>query len=100
MQFPNASNVPANMMYPTDFSYWEKLKAFVDYEPVGAIPEDVRGILASIGIVKSVPFTPDASAKEELCPGRGSLEVLGYRVSPPSRSRFERPTTELEARAT
>ena len=22
MQFPNASNVPVNMMYPTDFSYW------------------------------------------------------------------------------
>jgi hypothetical protein len=66
MQFPNASNVPANMMYPTDFSYWEKLKAFVDYEPVEAIPADTRGILASIGIVKGVPFAPDASAKDAL----------------------------------
>ena len=57
---------PANMMYPTDFSYWEKLKAFVDYEPVGAIPADVRGLLASIGIVKGAPFAPDASAKDAL----------------------------------
>ena len=37
MQFPNGSNIRVNMMYPTDFSYWEKLKAFVDYEPVEAI---------------------------------------------------------------
>jgi len=66
MQFPNASNVPVNMMYPTDFSYWEKLKAFVEYEPVEAISREVRGILASIGIVKGVPFEPDAAAKEAL----------------------------------
>jgi hypothetical protein len=26
MQFPNASPVRLNMMYPTDFTYWEKLK--------------------------------------------------------------------------
>jgi hypothetical protein len=66
MQFPNGSNVPVNMMYPTDFSYWEKLKAFVDDEPVEALAPDVRGILASIGIVKGAPFTPDAAAKDAL----------------------------------
>src|ERR1035438_953222 len=66
MQFPNGSSVRANMMYPTDFSYWEKLKAFVDYEPVASIPPEVRGILASIGIIKGEPFTPDAAAKAAL----------------------------------
>jgi hypothetical protein len=66
MQFPNASNVPVNMMYPTDFSYWEKLKAFVDYEPVDAIAPETRGILASIGIIKGVPFNPDAQSRETL----------------------------------
>lgn len=66
MQFPNGSNVPVNMMYPTDFSYWEKLKAFVDYEPVEAIAPEVRGILASIGIIKGEPFNPDTATKEVL----------------------------------
>jgi len=66
MQFPNASNVPINMMYPTDFSYWEKLKVFVDYEPVEAIAPEVRGMLASIGIIKHVPFNPDATTREAL----------------------------------
>jgi len=66
MKFPNASNVAVNMMYPTDFSYWEKLKAFVDYEPVEAIAPEVRGILASIGIIKGVPFNPDEQARQSL----------------------------------
>ena len=66
MQFPNGSAARANMMYPTDFSYWEKLKAFVDYEPVASIPPEVRGILASIGIIKGQPFAPDAAAKAAL----------------------------------
>lgn len=66
MQFPNAANVPVNMMYPTDFSYWEKLKAFVDYEPVEVMPPETRGVLASIGIVKGVPFKPDAATREAL----------------------------------
>jgi hypothetical protein len=52
MEFPNASNVAVNMMYPADFSYWEKLKAFIDYEPVEAMSADSRGVLASIGIIK------------------------------------------------
>jgi hypothetical protein len=66
MEFPNASNVAVNMMYPADFSYWEKLKAFVDYEPVEALAPEVRGALASIGIIKDVPFNPDAAAREAL----------------------------------
>ncbi|MDX9911194.1 MAG: DUF1254 domain-containing protein [Phycisphaerales bacterium] len=58
MEFPNASGVRVNMMYPTDFAYWTKLKEFVDYEPVEAIDPELRGVLASIGIVKGEPFKP------------------------------------------
>ena len=63
---PQWLNIRVNMMYPTDFSYWEKLKAFVDYEPVESIAPEVRGILASIGVIKGVPFNPDAAEKEVL----------------------------------
>ena len=58
MKFPNGSGLRVNMMYPTDFAFWEKLKAFVDYEPVEAITPELRGVLASIGIVKGQPFEP------------------------------------------
>ncbi|WP_432890579.1 DUF1254 domain-containing protein [Kribbella sp. CA-245084] len=56
MQFPNASGQRLNMMYPTDFEYWTKLKEFVDYEPIAAIEPELRGVLASIGIIKGQPF--------------------------------------------
>ena len=63
MKFPNASNIPINMMYPTDFSYWEKLKAFIDYEPVESLALEVRGFLAAIGIIKGAAFSPDARSR-------------------------------------
>jgi len=66
MQFPNGSGKRVNMMYPVDGSYWTKLKAFVDYEPVSAIEPVLRGVLASIGIVKGLPFNPTAKQQELL----------------------------------
>lgn len=58
MQFPDGSGKRVNMMYPVDNTYWTKLKTFVDYEPVSAIDPELRGVLASIGIVKGTPFNP------------------------------------------
>ncbi|MET8796727.1 DUF1254 domain-containing protein [Nocardia sp. NPDC004568] len=66
MEFPNASGVRVNMMYPTDFTYWTKLKDFVDYEPVAAITAELRGVLASIGIVKGEPFAPTDRQRAQL----------------------------------
>jgi len=66
MQFPNGSGKRVNMMYPIDNTYWTKLKAFVDYEPVSAIDPELRGVLASIGIVKGQPFNPTAKQQELL----------------------------------
>ncbi len=66
MQFPNASGKRLNMMYPTDYTYWEKMKKFVDYEPISAIDFELRGVLASIGIVKGQPFNPTVKQKELL----------------------------------
>lgn len=66
MQFPNGSGRRIHMMYPVDNTYWDKLKAFVDYEPVSAIDSELRGVLASIGIVKGQPFKPTAKQQELL----------------------------------
>ncbi|MCO8122746.1 DUF1254 domain-containing protein [Stieleria sp. TO1_6] len=66
MEFPNASGKRVNMMYPTDFTYWTKLKEFVDYEPIEAITPELRGVLASIGIVKGQPFEPSQWQREQL----------------------------------
>ena len=62
----NDSGKNINMMYPTDNTYWTKLKEFVDYEPISAIDPELRGVLASIGIVKGQPFQPNAKQQELL----------------------------------
>jgi hypothetical protein len=66
MQFPNASGKRINMMYPIDNTFWTKLKAFVDYEPVSAIDTELRGVLAGIGLVKDQPFNPTSKQQELL----------------------------------
>lgn len=66
MVFPDASGKRVNMMYPIDNTYWTKLKAFVDYEPVAAIDPELRGTLAAIGIIKDQPFNPTAKQEELL----------------------------------
>lgn len=66
MQFPNGSGRRINMMYPVDISYWSKLKAFVDHEPVECMTMELRGVLAAIGIVKGQPFSPNARQQELL----------------------------------
>lgn len=66
MEFPNGSGKRVNMMYPVDNTYWTKLKELVDYEPVAAIDPELRGVLASIGIVKGQLFEPTDKQKELL----------------------------------
>ena len=66
MDFPNASGKRVNMMYPVDYTYWEKMKEFVDYEPSSSMSANLRGVLASIGIIKGKPFNPTAKQKEIL----------------------------------
>ncbi|WP_207548127.1 DUF1254 domain-containing protein [Cognatiyoonia sediminum] len=66
MEFPNASGKRVDMMYPVDATYWDKLKDFVDYEPTSAITPELRGVLASIGIVKGLTFEPDQRQRELL----------------------------------
>lgn len=66
MEFPNASGIRVDMMYPTDLLYWTKLHAFVDEEPISAIDPELRGVLASIGIVKGEPFAPSGWQQDQL----------------------------------
>jgi len=69
MEFPNGTGRAANMLYPQDYSYFEGLADFVNNEYVG--PEDwsMRGMMASLGIIKGKPFAPDEHMKSILAAG-------------------------------
>jgi hypothetical protein len=63
MKFPNASAKPADYDFKRDLRYFEALAEFINHEPVA--PEDMamRGMAASLGIVKGQPFKADAKMK-------------------------------------
>ena len=63
MVFPNASEKPASMLVTQDISYFENLKQFIDYEPVDREDFAMRGMMATLGIVKGQPFEPDERMK-------------------------------------
>lgn len=69
MVFPNGSGQPADMLYPKDYTYFEGLAEFVENEYVGAEDWSMRGMMASLGIVKGEPFAPDPRMREILGAG-------------------------------
>jgi hypothetical protein len=63
MQFPNASNVPINMLYPHDFTAFEMIDRYIQHEYVDPADFEFRGMAKALGIEKGKPFTPDARMK-------------------------------------
>jgi hypothetical protein len=65
-EFVNFSGKSYNTIAPNDFSFFKGLDKVVQEEPIDAIDPEARGLLASIGIVKGQPFTPDARMQKLL----------------------------------
>ena len=65
-QGPLVSNVPANMLFPTDGAAFDMLARFIDHEYVDPADMWMRGIAASFGIVKGKPFAPDTGLRATL----------------------------------
>jgi hypothetical protein len=63
MQFPEGSGVPADLLFARDSSYFDMLARFIDHEYVDPTEMDMRGMLASLGIVKEEPFEPDPAMR-------------------------------------
>ncbi|UJF22724.1 DUF1254 domain-containing protein [Shewanella sp. OMA3-2] len=59
-EFVNVSGKEFNTLFPNDLGYFEILNDIIQREPVDAIGPEVRGAIASIGIVKGQAFKPDA----------------------------------------
>ena len=63
MQFPDASGIDVNLLFPQDGSYFDMLSRFIENEAVDPADLDMRGMLHTIGIEKGKPFVPDAQRK-------------------------------------
>jgi hypothetical protein len=87
MRFPDASGVPANMLYPQDGSAFEMLARFIEREYVDPRDFEMRGIAASLGILQGKPFAPDAKAKKMLDLAAKTAARIGHTL-PYSGPRF------------
>jgi hypothetical protein len=66
MKFPNASAVPSDYDFKRDLRYFEALAKFNDHEPVAPQDMAMRGMAATLGIVKGRPFQPNERMKAML----------------------------------
>jgi hypothetical protein len=67
MEFTNMSGLAGyNTVMPNDFSFYKSLNALIQEEPLDFINPEVRGQIASIGIVKGKPFNPDRRMRKLL----------------------------------
>jgi hypothetical protein len=78
MQFPNASAVPANMLYPTDGSAFDVLARFIEQEYVDPADMEMRGMLATLGIEKGKPFNADQHLRGLLDQGARTAFRIGH----------------------
>jgi hypothetical protein len=66
MNFINVSGKFHNTIHRMDFGYWEELNETIQAEPLEGLDPDLRGLIASIGIVKGKEFAPDVRMKKIL----------------------------------
>jgi hypothetical protein len=78
MEFPDASGIDVEMLFPRDGTYFDLLADIVEDEPVDSADMYVRGLMASIGIVKGEPFEPQPRLRAILDrAGRVAPKIIG-----------------------
>jgi len=65
-KFINLSDRSFNTIHANDLTFYEEVHAVLQEEPVDALDPEFLGLLASIGIEKGKPFSPDARMAEIL----------------------------------
>jgi hypothetical protein len=78
MQFPDASGVPANMLYPQDGTAFDMLSRFINHEYVDPADMYMRGMAAELGIVKGQPFAPDDKTRAVLDQAARTATRIGH----------------------
>lgn len=66
MKFPDASNVPIDMLFPRDSKAFDMLSRFINHEYVDSADMWMRGMAESLGMVKGKDFSPDVRTRTML----------------------------------
>jgi hypothetical protein len=83
MQFINGSKVPVNTIHANNFEFYRELDHVIQKEPVDFIDPELRGLAASIGIIKGKKFAPDERMTKILTDavavGNGTARAVSFR---------------------
>jgi hypothetical protein len=84
MKFADASGIPSNFVFPSDYSFWSLLNEVIQEEPSTGSDPTTLGLFASIGIVKGQPFNPDERMKKILTDasniGAATARTLAFKI--------------------
>jgi len=69
MKFIRASGKSFNTIHPNNIEFYSHLNDIIQYEAMGMLDPETRGLFASIGIEKGKPFACDARMKKILADG-------------------------------
>jgi len=69
MKFVSASGKSFNTIHPNNSEFFHHLDEVIQYEPMGWLDPETRGLFASIGIEKGKKFDPDDRMKRILADG-------------------------------
>jgi len=88
--FVDLTDVQLNTIHANDFSFFEEMKAVVDNEAEGALPDELMGALFTLGIRKGEPFEPDDRLKQTLTEAVaiGTAAARSLNFAPRSRAPF------------
>ena len=93
MEFINCSKEVFNTIHANNYEFYEELNHVIQREPIDFIDPELRGIAASIGIVKGKEFAPDERMKKILTDGvaigNGTARAIAFRNRDPRAKIFE-----------
>lgn len=83
MEFIGFSKKVFNTIHANNYEFYEELNQVIQREPVDMIEPELRGLIASIGIQKGKPFSPDTRLKailtEAVAVGNATARSIAFR---------------------
>jgi hypothetical protein len=83
MQFVSGSKIAFNTVHANNIEFFEELDHVIQKEPIGFLDPELRGLAASIGIVKGKKFAPDERMKKILTTavavGNATARAISFR---------------------
>jgi len=79
----NSSGKVFNTIHANDYTFYEEINAVIQREPIDALPAEIRGNLAAIGMQKGKPFQPDERMKrllvDAMAIGNATARAIAFR---------------------